>query len=65
MAVAKSLEVTHHVDDNVKDIRVLVEDINEKVQVIDRVNQNVKAVKQRTQSFLRTRTDLISYPVSK
>jgi hypothetical protein len=42
MAAAKNLEVTYHVDGNVKDIKVLTEDIDE----------NVKAVKERTQSFL-------------
>jgi hypothetical protein len=42
MAVAKNLEVTCHVDGNVKDIKVLAGDIDE----------NVKAVKERTQSFL-------------
>jgi len=52
MAVAKNLEVTYHVDGNVKDIKVLAEDIDEKVQVIDRVDQNLKAVKERTRSFL-------------
>jgi hypothetical protein len=51
MAVAKNLEVTCHVDGNVKDIKVLAEDIDEKVQVIDRVDQIVKAVKERKQSF--------------
>ena len=63
MAVAKNLEVTYHVDGNVKDIKVLAGDIDEKV---DRVDQNMRAVKERTQSFyLLTRTDLISYPVPK
>jgi hypothetical protein len=38
MAAAKNLEVTYHVDGNVKDIKVLAEDIDE----------NVKAVKERT-----------------
>jgi hypothetical protein len=42
MAAAKNLEVTYHVDGNVKDIKVLAEDIDE----------NVKAVKERTRSFL-------------
>ena len=49
MAVAKTLEVTHDVDSNVKDIKVLAEDIDDKVQAIDRVDQNLKVVKERTQ----------------
>jgi hypothetical protein len=40
MAVAKNLEVTYHVDGNVKDIKVFADDIDE----------NVKTVKERTQS---------------
>ena len=44
MAVAKNLEVIH-------DVKVLAEDIGDKVQAIDRVDQNVKLVKERTQSF--------------
>ena len=32
MAVAKNLEVTHHVDSNVKDIKVLVEAVREGTQ---------------------------------
>jgi uncharacterized protein YoxC len=48
-ATKKNLEITHDVDDNVIDIKVLAEDINDKVQGVD---QNVKAVKQRTQLFL-------------
>ena len=39
MTVAKNLQVTHQVDGNVKDIKMLTEDIDE----------NVKAVKERTQ----------------
>ena len=42
MAVANNLEVTYHVDGSVKHIKVLAEDIDE----------NVKAVKERTQSFV-------------
>ena len=42
MAVAKNLEVIH-------DVKVLAEDIDDKVQGVD---QNVKAVKERTQWFL-------------
>jgi hypothetical protein len=34
MAVAKNLEVTHDVDGNVKDIKVLAEDIDENVKVV-------------------------------
>jgi hypothetical protein len=49
MAVAQNLEVTHDVNGNVKDIKVLAEDIDNKVQAIDRVDQNVKVVKERTQ----------------
>ena len=49
MAVVKTLEVAHHVDDNVNEIKVLTEGIDDKVELID---QNVKAVKERTQSFL-------------
>jgi hypothetical protein len=45
MAVARNLEVMHHVDDNVKELKVLAED---NVQVIDRVDQNVKEAKERT-----------------
>ena len=33
MAVAKDLEVTHHVDNNVKDIKVLVEAVKEGTQL--------------------------------
>jgi hypothetical protein len=63
MVVAKNLEVTHHVDGNVKGIKVLAGDIDAKVH---RVDQNVKAVQESTQSFYRlTRTDLISCPVPK
>jgi hypothetical protein len=59
MAVAKNLEVIH-------DVKVLAEDIDDKVQAIDRVDQNVKVVKERTQSFPSlfiqvTCTDTISY----
>jgi hypothetical protein len=65
-ATKKNLEVTHDVDGNVKDIKVLAEDIDDKVQAIDRVDQNVKVVKERTQWFLSlfihvTCTDAISY----
>jgi len=49
MAVAKNLDVTHHIDDNVKDIKVLAGDIDEKVHWVD---QNMKAAKERTQPFL-------------
>jgi hypothetical protein len=49
MAVAKTFEVVHHVDDNVNEIKVLTEGIDDKVEVID---QNVKAVRERTQSSL-------------
>ena len=52
MATAKNLEVVQSVDGNVKEIKVLAKDIDDKVQVIDRVDENVKAVKERTQSFL-------------
>jgi len=66
MAVAQNLEVTHDVDGNVKDIKVLVKDIDDKVQAVDRVDQNVKVVKERTQWFPYlfihvTYTDAISY----
>jgi uncharacterized protein YoxC len=53
MAVAKNLEVTHDVDVNVKDIKKLAEDIDGKVQGVD---ENVKAVKERTQWFLSVLT---------
>jgi hypothetical protein len=46
MTMAKNLEVTHDVDGNVKDIKVLAQDIDDKVQGVD---QNVKAVKERAQ----------------
>ena len=46
MAVAKSLEVAHHVDGNVNEIKTLSEDIDGKVQ---RVDQNVKTANERTQ----------------
>ena len=49
MAVAKNFEVVHHVDGNVNEIRVLAEDIDDKVQ---RVDQNVKTANKRTQWFL-------------
>jgi hypothetical protein len=65
-ATKKNLEVTHDVDCNVKDIKVLAEDIDDKVQAIDRVDQNVKVVKERAQLFPSlfthvTCTDAISY----
>ena len=44
MAVAKNLEVTHQV-------KILAEDIDGKVRAIDRVDKNVKVVKERTQLF--------------
>ena len=44
MTVAKNLEVTHHIDGNVKEIKMLAEDIDDKVQMIDRVDENVKVV---------------------
>ena len=59
MAVAKALEVAHHVDGNVNGIRVLAEDIDDKVQ---RVDHNVKTANERTQWFLcvfRASTDSI------
>lgn len=40
MAVAKNLEVVHHVDDNVNEIKVLAEDIDDKIHAIERVDQN-------------------------
>ena len=43
MAVARNLEVTHHVDDNVKELKVLAED---NAQVIE---EAVKEAKERTQ----------------
>jgi len=49
MAVAKTFEVAHHVDDNVNEIKVLTEVIDDKVEVIDK---NVRAVRERTQSSL-------------
>ena len=55
MNVAKNLEVTFDVDGNVKEIRELVEDIGNKVQVIEgatqSIDQNVKAAHERTQCF--------------
>ena len=58
MAVAKNLEVTHHVDRNVEEVKVLVEGTDDRVQVIERatqdVDQSVKAVERRTQRFLFT-----------
>jgi hypothetical protein len=45
MVVAKNLEVAHRVKE-------LAEDIDDKMQVIGRVDQNVVAVKERTQWFL-------------
>ena len=49
MAMAINLEVAHHVDGNVNEIKVLAEDIDDKVQTIERVDQNVKTVNERTQ----------------
>jgi hypothetical protein len=46
MAMAKSLEVAHHVDGNVNEIKALSEDIDDKVQSVD---QNVKTANERTQ----------------
>ena len=59
MAVAKNLEVVHHVDGNVNEIKMLAEDIDDKVQTIERVDQNVKAANERTQSFL---SDFVQVP---
>ena len=39
--MAKNLEVTHQV-------KILAEDIDGKMQALDRVDENVKAVKDRT-----------------
>ena len=55
MAVAQNLEVTHDVYSNVEDIKVLAEDIDDKVKGVD---QNVKAVKERTQWFLSVFTHI-------
>ena len=53
MAVAKNLEVTHHVERDVKEIKVLAEGTDDRVQVIERVThsvgQTVKVVEERTQ----------------
>ena len=49
MVVAKNLEVVHHVDGNINEIRVLAKDIDDKVQ---RVDQNVKTANECTQWFL-------------
>ena len=49
MAMSKNLEVVHHVDGNVNEIKVLAEDIDDKVQ---RVDHNVKTANERTQWFL-------------
>ena len=49
MAVAKNLEVTHHVDRNVEEVKVLVEGTDERIQVIERATHNVEG---RTQCFL-------------
>jgi len=46
------LEVAHHVDGNVNEIKVLAEDIDDKVQAIERVDENVKTANERTQWFL-------------
>jgi len=46
MAVAKNLEVAHHIDGNVDEIKVLAEDI------VQRVDENVKTANERTQWFL-------------
>jgi hypothetical protein len=49
MAMAKNLEVTHHVEHNVEEIKVLAENTDDRVQVID---QTVKVVEERTQWFI-------------
>jgi len=46
MAVAKNLEVLHHVNGNVNEIKVLAEGIDDKVQ---RVDHNMKTANERTQ----------------
>jgi ABC-type uncharacterized transport system ATPase subunit len=55
MAVAKILEVADRVRDNVKEIKVLAEGTDDRVQVLERVthsvDQTVKVVKERTQWF--------------
>ena len=68
MAAAKNLEVTHHVDRNVEEVKVLVEGTDDRVQVIERVmhnvDQSVKAVERRTQCFfLHTCADPNSHRV--
>jgi hypothetical protein len=52
MAVAKNLEVAYRVDGNVNEIKVLAEDINDKVQAIERVYPSVKMANERTQWIL-------------
>jgi len=52
MAVAKNLEVAHHVDGTVNEIRALAENIDDKVQAIERVDQNVKTANERTRWIL-------------
>lgn len=53
MAVAKNLEVTHHVERDVEEIMVLAEGTDNRMQVIEKVthsvDQTVKVVEGRTQ----------------
>jgi hypothetical protein len=49
MAMAKNLEITQHVEHNVKEIKVLAESTEDRVQVID---QTVKVVEERMQSSI-------------
>ena len=41
MVLTRNLEVTHHIDENVKATQVLVEDINDNVKGIEGVTHNV------------------------
>ena len=47
MAVARNLEITHDVDDNVKAARELIQDVDGDVQALD---GNVKVIEQVTRS---------------
>lgn len=47
-AVAKSLELAHNIDENVKSVKGLAEDINDKVRGIETVTHNIDRIVQET-----------------
>ena len=72
-AVAKSLELAHNIDENVKSVKGLAEDINDKVRGIETVTHNIDRIVQETKDrthrslsvFLRGCADPISHRIPK